>query len=419
MNVNDSEKIAGILESRGYQKTDKPEDADVVIVNTCTVREKPDNKALSFIGSLKSLKKKKKLILAVGGCLPQRAPELIKKHKHVDIIFGTFNFMKIDKFIENLNSEQICEILDGPIEEEKKLPLVKSSLETPFSAFVTVQRGCNRFCSYCIVPFTRGRERSVDPKLVVEEVKSLADAGVKEVCLLGQNIDFYRYGNVDFAELLYMVAEVKGIERIRFQTSHPAGFNEKIAKVMSEIDKICPFVHLPPQSGSNRILKLMNRGYTAEEYIEKVDMLRSYVEDVCVSGDFIVGFPTESEKDFEETMKLVERCKISHGYVFEYCPRPLTKASQMEDDVPKEVKNRRLKELQDLLKKMALEEGSKKVGKVEEVLVDGRGKKENQLSGRTRDNRVVIFEGKEDLVGKFVKVRITRAFPHHLEGVLT
>jgi len=270
MNVNDSEKMAGILRDMGYEKAESPEEADVIIVNTCSVRAKPDNKAFSFIGSLKKIKKKKpETIIAVAGCVPQKEKDSILRFSHVDLVFGTFNFMKLDSLLERAKKERVVEILNSRIPEEDRVPLIDSYLENPYVAYVTVQRGCNRFCTYCIVPFTRGRERSVKPELVLEEVKRLAERGVKEVQLLGQNVDFYSYEGVDFADLLYMVSEVEGIERIRFQTSHPAGFSRKIVKAMKEIDKVCPYVHLPPQSGSNRILERMNRATRGRNTLKK------------------------------------------------------------------------------------------------------------------------------------------------------
>jgi tRNA-2-methylthio-N6-dimethylallyladenosine synthase len=418
MNVNDSEKMAGLLKEMGYEKALSPEEADLIIVNTCSVRAKPDNKAYSFIGNLKRLKRKKPhLTVAVAGCVPQKEKEQILRFQHVDLVFGTFNFVKLPQLLQRVKERgKVVEVLNSVIPEEEKLPLIEPLLENPYVAYVTVQRGCNRFCTYCIVPFTRGRERSVNPKLVIEEVKRLAEKGVKEVHLLGQNVDFYSYGGYDLADLLYAVSEVEGIERVRFTTSHPAGFNEKIAKAIKEIDKVCPYVHLPPQSGSNRILKLMNRGYTREEYLEKVKMLKETVPEVALSGDFIVGFPTETEKDFEETLSLVEECVFDQGFVFEYSPRPFTKAATFQDDVPKEVKNRRLQALQELIKEQALRKNRERVGKVEEVLVEGFSPKGSELYGRTKDNKPVAVEGGEELIGKTVEVEITEATPFFLKG---
>ena len=418
MNVNDSEKMAGLLEGMGYEKAETPEEADVIIVNTCSVRAKPDNKAYSFIGNLKRIKKKNpETVIAVAGCVPQKEKEQILRFNHVDLVFGTFNFVKLPQLLERVKKEgRVVEVLQSRIPEEEKIPLIESSLENPYVAYVTVQRGCNRFCTYCIVPFTRGRERSVKPEFVLEEVERLAERGVKEVHLLGQNVDFYSYGGTDLADLLYMVSEVPGIERVRFTTSHPAGFNEKIARAIKEIDKVCPYVHLPPQSGSNRILERMNRGYTREEYIEKVKMLKELVPEVALSGDFIVGFPGETERDFEDTLSLVEECVFDQGFVFEYSPRPFTKAATFPDDVPKEVKNRRLTELQNLIKRQAEERNRERVGKVEEVFIEGFSPKGTELYGRTKDNKPVAVKGGEGLIGKTVKVEITESSPFFLKG---
>ncbi len=418
MNVNDSEKMAGLLEGMGYEKAEAPQEADVIIVNTCSVRAKPDNKAYSFIGNLKRIKKKRpETIIAVAGCIPQKEEKQILRFNHVDLVFGTFNFVKLPQLLERVKEEgRVVEILQSRIPEEERIPLIDSSLENPFVAYVTVQRGCNRFCTYCIVPFTRGRERSVKPELVLEEVKRLAERGVKEIHLLGQNVDFYSYGGTDLADLLYMVSEVPGIERIRFTTSHPAGFNERIARAIRKIDKVCPYVHLPPQSGSNRILEKMNRGYTREEYVEKVKMLKEMVPEVALSGDFIVGFPGETEKDFEETLSLVEECVFDQGFVFEYSPRPFTKAATLPDDVPKEVKNRRLTELQNLIRRQAEEKNRERVGMVEEVLIEGVSPRGTELYGRTKDNKPVAVEGGRELMGKTVKVEITESSPFFLKG---
>ena len=418
MNVNDSEKMGGLLESLGYERAESAEEADVIIVNTCSVRAKPDNKAFSFIGNLKRLKRKKpETVIAVAGCVPQKEREQILRFNHVNLVFGTFNFVRLPELLKRAKEEgRVVEILNSKIPDEEKIPLIETSLQNPYVSYVTVQRGCNRFCTYCIVPFTRGRERSVKPELVVEEVKRLAERGVKEVHLLGQNVDFYEYEGTDLADLLYMVSEVEGIERVRFTTSHPAGFSEKIARAIREIEKVCPYVHLPPQSGSNRILERMNRGYTREEYIEKVRMLKEIVPEVALSGDFIVGFPGETEKDFEDTLSLVEECVFDQGFVFEYSPRPFTKAAEFKDDVPKEVKNRRLKELQELIKRQAEEKNRRRIGKVEEVLIEGFSPKGTELYGRTRDNKPVAVEGNEDLMGKIVKVEITESSPFFLRG---
>ncbi len=422
MNVADSEKMAGILRGLGYAQAESVEDADVVIVNTCSVREKPDNKAYSFIGKVQSLKREgRNVVLAVGGCVPQKEKDsLLKRYPGIDLIFGTFNFFKIGELLGSAGKDQRVQVLDAPLDDERDVPKIEQITSNPFVAYVTVQRGCNRFCTYCIVPFTRGRERSVPPKLVVEEVRRLADRGVKEVHLLGQNVDFYGEGleeRVDLADLLYMVSEVEGIERVRFTTSHPAGFSERIARAIRDIPKVCEYVHLPPQSGSNRVLERMGRGYTKEEYIEKVMMLRDTVPNVAISGDFIVGFPGETGRDFEETLDLVERCVFDQAFVFEYSPRPFTRAYSFRDDVPREEKNRRLKILSELLRNQAEMRNLQRLGNVEEVLIEGPSPKDrSRLYGRTRDNKVVVVEGESSAVGKVVNVRIEEISPFFLKG---
>ncbi|WP_456484599.1 tRNA (N6-isopentenyl adenosine(37)-C2)-methylthiotransferase MiaB [Desulfurobacterium sp.] len=419
MNVNDSEKMAGILTSAGYEKTEKLKEADIVIVNTCSVRAKPDNKAYSFIGELKKLKKEKpELVIAVTGCVPQRDWKFIlDRYPHVDIILGTFNFHKILDFIEALERPSV-EILDTFLENEGEIvPSIEPLLTNPFVAYVTVQRGCNRFCTYCIVPYVRGRERSVPPENVVDEVKRLAEKGVKEVHLLGQNVDFYDYNGVRLPDLLYMVSQVEGIERVRFTTSHPAGFDISIIKAIKEIPKVCEYVHLPPQSGSNKILEKMNRGYTREEYIEKVLMLKEEVPNVALSGDFIVGFPGETVEDFEQTLSLVETCVFDQAFVFEYSPRPLTRAFSLEDDVPKKEKNRRLTELNNLLKRQAEERNLALLGSVQEILVEGLSPSTSEkMIGRTRNNKIVIVDRNDSLIGNLINVEIEEATPFYMRG---
>ncbi|WP_457568131.1 tRNA (N6-isopentenyl adenosine(37)-C2)-methylthiotransferase MiaB [Desulfurobacterium sp.] len=419
MNVNDSEKIAGILASAGYEKTESLEDADVVVVNTCSVRAKPDNKAYSFIGELKRLKKQRPdVTVVVTGCVPQKDWKFItERYSHVDIVLGTFNFYKVLDFIRS-GKRPVVEVLETYSEKEMDvLPLIEPVLTNPHVASVTVQRGCNRFCTYCIVPFVRGRERSVPPDRVVDEVKRLAERGVKEIHLLGQNVDFYRYGNVRLPDLLYMVSQVEGIERVRFMTSHPAGFDLSIIKAIAGIPEVCEYVHLPPQSGSNRILKKMNRGYTREEYIEKVLMLKEEVPDVALSGDFIVGFPGETVDDFEQTLSLVEECVFDQAFVFEYSPRPMTEAFLLEDNVPAEEKNRRLTELNNLLKKQAKERNALLVGSMQEILIEGLSpSNDKKMIGRTRNNKIVLIDRDDSLEGKLVNVEITEASSFFMKG---
>ncbi|SNR89354.1 tRNA (N6-isopentenyl adenosine(37)-C2)-methylthiotransferase MiaB [Desulfurobacterium atlanticum] len=421
MNVNDSEKIAGILAENGYVKTDSIEEADVIVVNTCSVRAKPDNKAFSFIGELKKIKKKKtEAVVVVTGCVPQKdADYIVNKYPYVDILMGTFNFFKVSEFLEKaIKGEKVKEIVNHYFEDEGKIiPSISPYLNNPYIGYVTIQRGCNRFCTYCIVPYVRGRERSVPPEEILKEVQGLAARGVKEIHLLGQNVDFYKYDKYTLSDILYMVAEVDGIERIRFTTSHPAGFDYSIVKAIKEIPKVCEYVHLPPQSGSNRILEKMNRGYTREEYLEKIDMLKTEVPDIAISGDFIVGFPGETEKDFEETVSLIESVKYDQAFVFEYSPRPLTKAFKFKDDVSKEEKNRRLRIINEILKKQALKKNEKLKGEDVEILVEGiSSNNPDKLTGRTRTNKIAIIDRDDSLIGKLITVEIDEVTPFYLIG---
>ncbi len=424
MNVNDSEKMAGKLISLGYEPAESLEDAELVIVNTCSVRQKPDNKAYSFIGEVGRIKKRKpNLILAVGGCIPQwHAKELSRRYPFLDAIFGTYNFFKIDEILKRTSLKKpYVEILNSKLPSEaEEVSRILPMLSNPYSAYVTIQRGCDRFCSYCIVPFVRGRERSVPKRLVLEEIKRLLDLGVKEITLLGQNIDFYGKGleeKISLADLLYEIDKIEGIKRIRFVTSHPSGFSEEIVEAIKHLPKVCEFVHLPPQSGSDRILKRMNRGYTSSEYIEKVKMLKENVPGVALSGDFIVGFPGETEDDFEQTLKLVKECVFDQAFVFQYSPRPFTKASSFKDDVSPAQKNERLKTLTELVKRQAQAINSALVGRRLEVLVEGPSPKDpEKLVGRTRTNKVVVFEGQKSDVGKILNLKIKEATPYFLLG---
>ena len=421
MNVNDSEKIAGILSNKGFKRSYSFQEADIVIVNTCSVRAKPDNKAFSYIGELKKLKKQNpKAIVVVTGCVPQKDADYIsQKYPYVDVIMGTFNFFKLNTFLKKAEKgEKVKAILDSYLPEESSvISSIEPVLTNPFIAYITIQRGCNRFCTYCIVPFVRGRERSVPPKQIIEEVKRLSKKGVKEIHLLGQNVDFYNYEKYTFSDVLYMVAEIEGIERIRFTTSHPAGFDYSIVKAIKEIPKVSEYVHLPPQSGSNRILERMNRGYTREEYLEKIEMLKTEVPDIAISGDFIVGFPGETEEDFEDTISLIETVKYDSAFVFEYSPRPLTKAYTLQNNVTKKEKNRRLKKVNDILKNIALEKNQSLKGKLVEILIESVSPNNpEKMMGRTRGNKIVITDRNDSLLGKFVNVEIGEATTFYLKG---
>ncbi len=351
MNESDSEHMAGLLASQGWERASSPEDSDLVIINTCAVREKSVKKFYSLLGRFIHLKKRGSLRLAVAGCIAQLLREdLLKNHAQVDFVVGPDNYPELLKLIEG--SERVCLTSWSTKWREHPSPLVLR--ESKVSAYVPIMEGCNQFCSYCIVPFTRGREKYRPARLVLEEVRNLARQGYLEIQLLGQSINSYRdpETGVNLAELLYQVAQVDGLHWIRFLTSHPKNLTVDIARVMAQEKKICHQLHLPVQSGSNAVLRRMKRGYTREEYLEKVAMLREIVPGISLSTDIIVGFPGETEEDFAATLSLLEEIKFANIFSFRYSPRPFTAASRLADDVPWEVKRQRLMVVQARQKKI-------------------------------------------------------------------
>ena len=422
MNENDSIQ-AGIL-LRKYLNLEPVNDikeANVIILNTCSVREKPERKVFSEAGKIGKFKKrsKKRIIIGIMGCVAQQLGKVIlEKLPYVDFVIGTHNIHKLPEIIEKIvkNNERIAEL--SQYDSISSINIHTNPYDDfGLKAYVTIMQGCNNFCSYCIVPFVRGREYSRKSEDILEEIRELANKGVKEITLLGQNVNSYgktRKGEISFVELLYRISEIKGIERIRFTTSHPKDFNEDLMYAFKEIDKLCNHLHLPLQSGSDKILKLMNRGYTKEEYLEKVFKLKELVPDIAISTDIIVGFPYETDEDFKHTIDVVERVKFITSFSFKYSPRPFTKYSDV-DNVPDEVKSERLKTLQDLQKRITLEYNVESEGKIYEVLVEGFSKR-GQLTGRLYDNRIVNFDGDKDLIGKFVKVKIKKGYQNSLIG---
>ena len=422
MNENDSIQ-AGILLKKylNLEPVSELKDANVIILNTCSVREKPERKVFSEAGKIGKFKKrsKKKIIIGIMGCVAQQlGRSILDKLPYVDFVIGTHNIHKLPEIIEIVlkYNERIAEV-----DQYDKIPSI--SIHTnPYDkfglkAYVTIMQGCNNFCSYCIVPYVRGREYSRKSEDILEEIKELADKGVKEVTLLGQNVNSYgktRKGEISFVELLYKVSEIEGIERIRFTTSHPKDFNEDLMFAFKDIEKLCNHLHLPLQSGSNKILKLMNRKYRKEEYLEKVFKLKEIVPEIAISTDIIVGFPFETDEDFEHTIDVVKKVRFITSFSFKYSPRPFTKYSEV-DNVPDEVKSERLKILQGLQREITLNYNVGSVGKVYNVLVEGFSKK-GQLTGRLYDNRIVNFEGNENLIGKFVKVKIKKGYQNSLIG---
>ncbi len=418
MNENDSERIAGLLIAAGARHSESLEESDLVVVNTCAVREKAEEKLHSFLGRLASLKKRKKMTIGVVGCVAQlRKSELLEKKPFIDFVLGPDNYSRIGEVI--LKSEGEKFIATDWSRDWHEIPQEMTFRESAVSAYVTVMEGCNNFCSYCIVPFTRGREKYRPMKNIVEEVHVLAAKGYKEIQLLGQNVNSYQdpSSGKDFSTLLEEVNRVKGIEWLRFITSHPKNFTKNIAEVMKNAAKVCAQLHLPIQSGSTSVLKRMNRGYTREEYLEKISFLRHLMPDISLSTDIIVGFPGETEGQFKETLSLLDEVRYANIFSFRYSPRPLTSASRKKDTVPLEEKKRRLSAVQELQKRLQLELNLSQVGRVMKVLCLGESKKDPRIySGRNEGYHVVNFSSEKDVKGWFVDVRITSCGPYSLCG---
>lgn len=425
MNVRDSETIAGILESLGYSATEKEEDADLILFNTCSVRENPERKIYGRVTALRQLKEKNpELMIGIAGCMPQQECEqerIEKEHPEVDLVFGTHNLARLPELLAIAKKQRILEVWSEGAGEEA-LPAKR---EDPLKAFVNIMYGCNNFCSYCIVPYTRGRERSREPEAILKEIRALAEQGYREVTLLGQNVNSYGRGlgeDLDFAGLLELVCEIEGIERVRFTTSHPKDVSPRLIATMAKEAKICPHLHLPLQAGSDDILKAMNRGYTAGEYLALVARLREAMPDLALTTDLIVGFPGETDQDFEETLKLVKKVRYDSAFMFAYSPRVGTKAAEMEKQIPEEVKKERLNRLIQLQNKIALEKNRAYLGKTCEILVEGASPKNPQaLTGKTGTNKTCVFPlpfgDAEAWEGKLVPVKITRAQTWTLHGV--
>ncbi|RMH79875.1 MAG: tRNA (N6-isopentenyl adenosine(37)-C2)-methylthiotransferase MiaB [Acidobacteria bacterium] len=420
MNFNDSERLGGILQSMGYEPAQSYEDADLILLNTCTIREKPDQKVYSHLGEYKKVKEKNpRALIGVCGCLAQRmGQELVQKAPMVDIMFSSFNMHQLPELIQQAQAGyRATAILEEPPQDEDKLWDYPTVRDNQFCAYVTVMKGCDKNCTYCVVPKTRGRQRSRSLESILSEVESLVKDGVKEVHLLGQNVTAWGQDiGMSFAELIYRVAQVDGVERIRFTTGHPKDLTEEMVRAMAEIPQVCEHIHLPVQAGSNRVLKLMDRGYTKEEYLEKIQMLREYIPNMTFSTDIIVGFPTETEEDFEHTLDVLKRVEFEQVFSFKYSPRPDTPAYSMEGQVPDEVKTERMRRLLELQKSIISKKARLYQGTVQEVLFESY--QEGKLLGRTRTNRWVSVEGGEELLGKLVRVKITKPHLYSMEGEL-
>ena len=426
MNEYDSDKISDLLnETHGMTLTDNPEVADVLLLNTCSVREKAQEKVFSQLGRWKNWKDEREhLIIGVGGCVASQEGDAIRKRApYVDLVFGPQTLHRLPEMIQQVTHDHqpVVDVSFPEIEKFDRLPEPRS--EGP-SAFVSVMEGCSKYCTFCVVPYTRGEEISRPFDDVIAEVAALAAQGVREVNLLGQNVNAYR-GQMDDGEaadlalLIQYVAAIEGIDRIRFTTSHPVEFSQSLIDVYAEVPELVSHLHLPVQSGSDRVLGLMKRGHSAFDYKAKIKKLRQHRPNMSLSSDFIVGFPGETDEDFERTMELIEHIGYDHSFSFIYSPRPGTPASDMVDDVPHEVKQARLERLQKTINESAQQISRRMVGTVERVLVEGHSRKDaNQLAGRTENNRVVNFDGPETLIGGFVDLSITEALPNSLRGEL-
>jgi len=425
MNENDSEKLAGMLESMGYKRTDELEDSDLILFNTCCVRENAELKVYGHLGTLKPLKARKPgLIIAVCGCMMQQeevVEHILDKYSHVDLIFGTHNLHKFPELLYRaLTSDAAVTDIsscDGYIAEG--LPIRR---EHGVKAWLTIMYGCDNFCSYCIVPYVRGRERSRRMEDILDEARLLGRQGYKEITLLGQNVNSYGLDLKDgssFAALLRSLEEVDGIERIRFMTSHPKDLSDELIHAMKDCSKVCEHLHLPVQAGSNNILSAMNRKYTREHYFELVERVREQIPGISITTDIIVGFPGETEEDFGQTLDLVERVRFDYAYTFLYSKRTGTPAAKKAEQVSEEVKKKRFDELLRLQNSISSEINDSLEGTVAEILVEGPSKNNiRMMTGRTRTNKIVNFSGDRDLAGKLVNVRIDKTGTWSLDGTL-
>lgn len=422
MNVHDSEEIKYYLESLGYEAVEELEKADIVVLNTCAIRENAKDKVFGYLGRCKHLKKENpNLIIAIAGCLmqqPKEIEEIHNKHQYIDIIIGTHNLSELPSLIEEANNKknQNIEVYSN---SDVVFENVKYNRDSKISTWINIIYGCDKFCTYCIVPFTRGRERSRKMEEVLDEVKTLKDQGYLEITLLGQNVNAYGKDldlGYDFATLLENVAKT-GIPRIRFVTSHPWNFTDRMVDVIAKYDNIMPYVHLPIQSGSDEILKKMNRKYTIEEYKKLFDQIKKKIKNVSVTTDIIVGFPNETDEDFQKTLDIVNYCKFDGAYTFIFSPREGTAAARMEDKITMQVKEERLQKLNELVNKYSLESNKKLLGKTVEVLViDKSEKDDSKVYGYTDTMKLVNINGDKNLIGKIIPVKITDAKSFSLDG---
>ena len=422
MNEYDSSRMADLLgEHQAMEITENPADADVILLNTCSIREKAQEKVFSQLGRWRELKQENpQLVIGVGGCVASQEGAAIRdRAPYVDVVFGPQTLHRLPEMIDAARSTRTPQVDISFPEIEKFDRLPEPRVDGP-SAFVSVMEGCSKYCTFCVVPYTRGEEVSRPLSDVLGEILHLAENGVKEVTLLGQNVNGYRHDGSDFADLLHAVAAIEGIERIRYTTSHPLEFSDAIIQAHAEIPQLVKYLHLPVQSGSDRVLAAMKRNHTALEYKSRIRKLKAAVPDILISSDFIVGFPGETEKDFEQTMKLIEDVGFDFSYSFVYSARPGTPAADLNDDTPEEIKKQRLAVLQHRLNEQGFENSRRMVGTTQRILVTDYSKKDpGMLQGRTEHNRIVNFRcDNPRLIGQFVEVHIDDALPHSLRGSL-
>ena len=420
LNENDSEKICGMLEEMDYSKTEDATQANIIVFNTCCIRENAEDKLFGKLGEMKKIRNNNHAIIAIGGCMMQEKhilEKLNKSYPYVDIVFGTHTLHKLPEDIykileNNIRIEDVLDI-DGKIYEDLPIKRVDN-----VKAYVTIMNGCNNFCSYCIVPYVRGRERSRKPEEILKEINELAQNGYKEITLLGQNVNSYKgRENYNFSNLLTDINKIDGIERIRFISPHPKDFTDDVIDAIACSDKVCKTLHLPLQSGSTDVLKAMNRKYTKEQYLNLVKKIKSKIPNVTLTTDIIVGFPGETEEDFEDTLDVVRKVKFEQVFMFIYSRRVGTVADKMENQIPEEIKHKRFNRLKELVESQIEENNNKYVGTIQKILIEGTSKtNENTLSGRTDSNKVVVIEADKKYINQTVDVKIIENCKWYLKG---
>ena len=422
LNENDSEKLAGMLNEMNYAETQNMQDADIIVFNTCCVRENAEERLFGKIGEIKKLKENKQVLLAIGGCMMQEKimlDKIKKSYPFVDIVFGTHTMQNLPEYVYKalIKQEKVKDVIDIDGEIYEGLPIKRND---KFKASVTIMYGCNNFCSYCIVPYVRGRERSRSPEKILEEVQTLAKEGYKEITLLGQNVNSYK-GNdriKNFADLLNEVCKIEGIERIRFISPHPKDFTDDVIEAIANNEKVCKIIHLPLQSGSTKVLKEMNRKYTKEQYLELVEKMKKRIPNIVFSTDIIVGFPGETDEEFEDTLDVVRKVNYEQIFMFIYSIRSGTVAEKREDQIPEDIKHKRFDRLKELYEARVDENNEKYIGTEQKVLIEGFSKNnEKMYTARTDTNKVVVFKPTEnEKIGDIVKVKILSAHKWYLEA---